>query len=336
MSAVLTENITRVVQRIAQEFKTVKAATPVIDYTPTDPGVDSPLEEGHIVLVYGSGSGSGSVGRFGADYDIWVGVVDANGKLYSPPSDVKVDLVFTGVKDLGNRILAHRFYLKFQKNINSISFPDLEQITGTYALEYFCSWNSEIKNLSFPKLKHISGSYAFSHAFYLSGGLTDVSFPSLLTVTGDFAFANAFENISSLTALHFPVLKQIGSDTHTSYTGNGGHFNHIVSSNNNCRTLSFPELTAIYCTGGSGGYNGTFAGNDKLQRIDFPKLTVIDKSPAYAGSTNVTSHQQIFYQCPALTEIHFGAANQAAIEATEGYPTLWGRGAGNATVYFDL
>ena len=24
------------------------------------------------------------------------------------------------------------------------------------------------------------------------------------------------------------------------------------------------------------------------------------------------------------------------IEATSGYPTLWGRGAGNATVYFDL
>lgn len=274
--------------------------------------------------------------RFGADYDIWVGTLDANGKLCSPQSDVKVDLVFTGVKDLESRILAHKFYLKFRGNINSVSFPDLEQITGTYALEYFCSWNTGIENILFSKLKHIPGAYAFSRAFYLSGGFTEVNFPSLLTVTGDFAFANAFENISGLTALHFPALKQIGSDTHTSYTNNGGHFNHIISSNNNCRTLSFPELTAIYCTGGSGGYNGTFAGNDKLQRIDFPKLTVIDKSPAYTGSVNITSHQQIFYQCSALTEIHFGAANQAAIEASEGYPTLWGRGAGNATVYFDL
>lgn len=29
-------------------------------------------------------------------------------------------------------------------------------------------------------------------------------------------------------------------------------------------------------------------------------------------------------------------ANQATIEATSGYPTLWGIGAGKATVYFDL
>ena len=274
--------------------------------------------------------------RFGADYDIWVGTLDANGKLCSPPSDVKVDLVFAGVKDLESRILAHKFYMKFRGNINSVSFPDLEQITGSYALEYFCSMNTGIENILFPKLKHIPGAYAFSRAFYLSGGFAEVSFPSLLTVTGDFAFANAFENISGLTALHFPVLTQIGSDTHTSYTNNGGHFSNIISSDNSCRTLSFPELTAIYCTGGSGGYNGTFAANNTLQRIDFPKLTVIDKSPAYTGSINVTSHKQIFYQCSALTEIHFGAANQAAIEATEGYATLWGRGAGNATVYFDL
>ena len=285
--------------------------------------------------IVGTMSGGGG-DRFGANYDIWVGVVDANGKLYSPPSDVKVDLVFTGVKDLGDRILANKFDLKFQSNINSVSFPDLEQITGVYALDHFCSWNSGVKNISFPKLKHIPGSYAFSKAFVLSGGLTEVSFPSLLTVTGDFAFANAFEHISNLTALHFPVLKQIGSNTHTNYTNNSGHFSSIIASSNSCRTLSFPELTAIYCTGGTSSHNGTFAANNTLQRIDFPKLSVIDKSPAYTGSVSLVAHKNIFYGCSKLTEIHFGAANQAAIEATEGYPTLWGRGAGNATVYFDL
>ena len=52
MGQTLTENISDVVERIAQEFKTVKASVPTITYTPTDPGVDSALPEGHIVLVY--------------------------------------------------------------------------------------------------------------------------------------------------------------------------------------------------------------------------------------------------------------------------------------------
>lgn len=34
------------------------------------------------------------------------------------------------------------------------------------------------------------------------------------------------------------------------------------------------------------------------------------------------------------TEIHFGAKNQAAIEACEGYDKKWG--ATNATFFFDL
>jgi len=49
-----------------------------------------------------------------------------------------------------------------------------------------------------------------------------------------------------------------------------------------------------------------------------------------------TTLGQYTFNGSALTEIHFGADNQAAIEANTYYSTLWGRGAGNATVYFDL
>lgn len=278
---------------------------------------------------------SGSVGRFGANYDFWVGTVDTSGKLTFIPTSDAVDVVFSGVKDLDTRVLQYQFYIKNNGRVKSVSFPDLEKVTGAYALYYFCSWNGGVKSISFPKLKHVSGSNAFQAAFSLSKGLTEVSFPSLLTVTGGDAFRSAFENISGLTALHFPALTQIGSDTHTSWANCGSQFHSVIGSSGKCTTLSFPELTAIYCTASSSS-DGTFVGNDKLQRIDFPKLSVIDKSPAYTGTISVGAHKTIFSGCSALTEIHFGAANQAAIEATEGYPTLWGRGAGNATVYFDL
>lgn len=62
-------------------------------------------------------------------------------------------------------------------------------------------------------------------------------------------------------------------------------------------------------------------------------LTIKDGDTDYDYS-NVTAANNIFYSCSALTEIHFAAANQSAIEASTGYSTKWGRSA--ATVYFDL
>jgi hypothetical protein len=50
-------------------------------------------------------------------------------------------------------------------------------------------------------------------------------------------------------------------------------------------------------------------------------------------TTITTSY--LFNTCNELTGIHFGVANEAAIKATTGYSTLWGRGAGAATVFFE-
>lgn len=284
-----------------------------------------------IVGAMSSGSGD----RFGANYDIWVGTLDANGKLGLATDITPVDLVFTGVKDIDTWFLAYEFYIGKRKAVKSVSFPDLEAVTGAYALHNAFYQHNTLTSVSFPKLTHLSADHVFDNAFRASNGLVDVVFPSLLTVTGASAFASAFENISTLTNLSFPALTQIGSDTHTSWANGGHQFYSVVSGSRKCTTLSFPELTAIYCTASSSG-DGTFAYNSLLQRIDFPKLSVIDKSPAYTGTISVTAHKYIFSGCNSLTELHFGVANQAAIEATEGYSTLWGRGAGNATVYFDL
>lgn len=303
--------------------------------------------------ITGTMESGGSSEKYGATVDTFLGDVDASGVLQIPTA--QTDLVFAGVTDLANFALQYKFYEN--PTISSASFPQLVQISGTNAL-YNCFRNAPIENISFPVLQSVtgesglysvcsstsasiqsvsfpalttvSGGSCFSSAFSNCGEITSASFPALEEITGSVAFSTCFASCSALTSVSFPKLKKIGSDTTTgtNYRHFDGAFRYTKVT-----SLEFPELTAIYCTGSGTSY-GTFNNNDTIQKMYFPKLAVIDKSPAYTG--NSTSQNYIFYRCNSLTEIHFGAANQAAIEAMEGYPTLWGRGAGNATVYFDL
>ena len=298
----------------------------------------------------------GESSRFGATLDTFMGDVDSNGVLQSPSAET--NLVFDGVTDIGDSSLKYFGYRN--TNINSASFTNLTQITGKHALMYAFSecnslqsiefpslvsisgknaldgmcYNSRdaLTSISFPVLKEITGNSACSEIAYTCSSLTSVTFPELETITGDTAFKNAFYSCQKLKSILFPKLKTIGSSTENSL--NYGHFLYAFD-NMPITSLEFPELTEIYCTGFSPSC-GTFYGNDQIQKMYFPKLSVIDKSPAFSSVSTSTAQNYIFYSCSSLTEIHFGAANQAAIEATSGYPTLWGRGAGNATVYFDL
>ena len=304
-----------------------------------------------VGTMSGGGGGTGANTKYGATIDTFLGDVNANGVLQAPTA--QTDLVFDGVTDLANFALQYKFYENHV--VSSVSFPQLVQMSGGSALNscfqsaslenisfpvlqsvtgyrgfYDAFYDSSIQSVSFPALITVSGSSAFDSAFSQCGEITSASFPVLEEATGDSSFNYCFYYCSALTSVSFPKLKKIGSDTATSsnylHFGNAFYGTKVTS-------LEFPELTAIYCTG-SGAYYGTFYSNGTIQKMYFPKLTVIDKSPAYTG--NSTSQNYIFSGCNSLTELHFGAANQAAIEAMEGYPTLWGRGAGNATVYFDL
>lgn len=301
------------------------------------------------VQITGTMESGGSSEKYGATVDTFLGDVNVSGVLQVPTG--QADLVFDGVTDLADFALRYRFF--YNPVIHSASFPQLVQVTGQTAL-FACFQNTSLENISFPVLQSVSGAGAFQNAFYGTsiqtisfpalttvsgsfssafsncGEITSASFPVLEEITGGTAFRSCFASCPALTNVSFPKLKKIGSDTATSQ--NYGHFDTTFRSTK-VTSLEFPELTAIYCTGASSSW-GTFYGNSTIQKMYFPKLTVIDKSPAYTG--NSTAQNYIFSGCNSLTEIHFGAANQAAIEATEGYPTLWGRGAGNATVYFDL
>lgn len=307
----------------------------------------------NIVMTRTTGGNVGTNTKYGATVDTFLGDVNVSGVLQEPAA--QTDLVFDGVTDLATNALYYRFYNNptissasfpqlvqvtgknaliacFQNtSLENISFPVLQSVTGYIAFNY-AFYNTSIKTVSFPALATVSGSGGFSSAFYECKKLTSASFPVLEEVTGGSSFESCFQLCSALTNVSFPKLKKIGSDTATSF--NYLHFGKAFA-RTKVTSLEFPELTAIYCTGHVSSW-GTFYENNTIQKMYFPKLTVIDKSPAYTGTISVDAHKNILAGCSKLTELHFGAANRAAIEASPGYSTLWGRGEGNATVYFDL
>jgi hypothetical protein len=246
---------------------------------------------------------SSSSSKYGISIDSMFGDPDANGKLLAPVVSSPDFVLPSNIIDLGNNCLYGRF--ANSSSIKTAVFQGVKNITGNNAL-YTCFSQSTIQTVSFPELENITGSSALYQMFYFC---------------------------SSVSSVTFPKLKTIGNPVVSSYMSNGQHFAYWYSTGS-LTELSFPELTSIYCTGSSSFY-GTFYNCTSIKKFYFPKLTQITYGSG-GSSTNQSACNYIFSNCSALTEIHFGSANQAAIEATTGYSTIWGRGAGNATIYFDL
>lgn len=219
-------------------------------------------------------------------------------------------------------------------NLASIDLSNLTTVAGSNNAMYRTFNNcTKLVNVTFPSLTTVTGTSSFNGIFYSCTALESVSFPSLTTIgTGSTTFNQAFYGCSKLSSIDFSDLEVIGADSSTAYNG------HFAQAFRNCTLLTsitFPELTTIYCTGANSASVGTFYYCDKIQKFYFPKLTTITYGTG-ASSTNQNACKLIFSNCSSLTEIHFGRTNQSAIQASAGYSTLWGRGAGNATVYFDL
>ena len=210
--------------------------------------------------------------------------------------------VLTTVKDYG-------FSNAFQGATfteTDISFPAVTTGNGFGN----CFNGSNITKLSFPSLVEIIGSM---EQIARSTPLSEVEFPNLTSISG--SMRSAFSG-TLLTTLSFPKLTEIIGDS---------TMQSIVSNCGNLTQLHFPVLESL------SSLEDAFAKCPLLTSLSFPKLTAIISENAFRISSSYPS-----YATNTITELHFGAANQADIEATAGYSTLWGIGAGNATVYFDL
>lgn len=215
--------------------------------------------------------------------------------------------------------------------LTNVNFSSLTSISGSSAMSTAFR-NTGLVNLDLSGVTSISGSNTMSAAFRDCTSLTSADFSSLTHVNNNQVMANIFTNCTALTSVDFSSLKTIGADT------SPANYGHFTSAFNNCSsltTLTFPELEKIYCTAGTSGAYGSFANNNYVQKMYFPKLNTITYGTG-ASASNKNACKNIFYGCSALTELHFASTNKTAIEATDGYATAWGRGAGNVTIYFDL
>lgn len=285
------------------------------------------------VTVNVSGGGGDTASKFGMTIENLIGNVDENGALHAPATPANA--VFTGVKkrysywdspDGYPEKFTDNVHISGQ-NIQSASFPDLVNANDGDLIGLFAG-NESFLSLDLSNLISVTADDFFSSLCSGSSNLISVDLSNLEYATGESCFMEAFKNCYELTTISFPKLKEIGK---TGMSGSGyGVFSNTFYGDYNLTTLEFPELTKLYSA--SLGYMpqaAAFYGNNNIKKLYFPKLTSILNSDG-ADATYV------FTNCYQLTEIHFGAANQAAIEANAGYSTLWDRGAGRATVYFDL
>lgn len=273
--------------------------------------------------VTGTGTGGGGT-KYNCTVDDFLGDTNSSGQLQLVTGNNK-DLVFPNVKSLEAYALMYKFYRN--NALKSVEFPALTTCSTSSCMNYAFSASTNLVSASFPALTTISAS-CWSYAFNGCTKLKTVDFSGLESITGTTAMQYAFGGCTALESVDFSALKVIGNSTKTST-----NYRQMYYTFNNCSkltTMEFPSLEAIYCNG-TANNQGTFAYNNKVTKLYFPKLTYIGKTSGYS---NATAGNNIFYSCSALTEIHFGAENQASIEACTGYSTKWGRS--SATIYFDL
>lgn len=277
---------------------------------------------------------------FNADYNTWVGVLDDNGKLNYETEPV--ELVFTGMKDIGDWCFAYRYYYK--KNIQaSLIFSDLEDVTGEDAMNYFF-YQSGATSVEFPKLTRVTGSNAMYNAFSYNANLTNIVLENLVEVSGEYAMVSCFSNCGKLTSISLPNLTTISSQSGclslfsscsyitsadlrrlTTISGNSGASNMFFS-NSQLKTINLNSLTSVT---GNTAMTQMFKSNYQLAKIRFPSLVEVSNK-AFSSS----SSSDMFYSCTNLRQIHFRKDAYSVITSLYRYSNKWG--ATNATIYFDL
>lgn len=271
-----------------------------------------------------------------------------SGTLNAPSTAIEPD--FSGVTDLGERALQYKFTGTQNIKDGAISFPDLTDVSGEYALSCFCRENSNITSASFPEILTISGQYAFNYAFY-AAKLTSVTFPKLATITGNNCLNYGFGSMgAALTSVSFPELTSV----------NGNSCFAFSFSSTGLSSISFPKLTTI---NGNSAFSGSFSSCSSLTSVEFPELTtIINNNSSALGSTfqsdsyltivrfpklnhlecSATTNScfyNCFSSCARLTDIYFNALTTTSfVNSVRQFMNMFNSSAmstsGNCTIHF--
>lgn len=258
-----------------------------------------------------SGGGEPST-KFGASVDNFLGNVDADGNYVLPTEPVEINLA--GVKSVGS----YSFYYKFA-NIGTLKViaDDITNV-GNYAFSgCFSVLNTSIDNsieIQFGNLETVESDSAFRSALAnrntTFGKNHSIRFLKLKKISGAQCFAQFAPDLPLVMDEVFPVLEEIA----------GTNVMLNLCKRTESSVITWSKVKKI--TGATTTYQSTFGGINAQNTIwNFPNATeftgyIWNASASFVG------------------EIHFAAANQAAIEACDGYANKWGfKG---ATIYFDL
>lgn len=280
--------------------------------------------------ITGTGSGGGgSSTKYGVSIDDIFGDVTSN-TLQVPSNNS--DLTITGF----TKVAQYAFYYKFVRNtgIKTVNFADLEQAATSYCMQYAFYYCTGLTSASFPKLTTINGSSAFGNVFYGCTALKTVDLSKVTTINTSSSMQYLFYGCTNLESVDFSALTTIGVATSGANASNNRHFYYAFNNCNKLTSITFPNLTAIYCNGNGTSY-GSFANNNKIEKLYFPKLTTMTWSTGYTNANRAQPIENMFYSCSALTEIHFALTNKTAVEGLTGYSAKWGAPA-NCSILFDL
>ena len=261
----------------------------------TDPFSAYPDKIGQI-----SGGGGAPATKFGVSIDNLLGNVNADRVLSAPTEPFILDL--SGVQAVNGNALGRVFG---QSKLQEVIADDIVEVRG-YGFSGAFQNAYSLLRASFNGLVEVSTSSAFSNSFQNATNAV-VIFGNLKRVSGVDAFYYAFYgNKAFIPDVSFPVLEEI--------TGRNAFSQGFDIPAN--KTVQFTALKKV--TGGESSSYTTFSMYTSRQIWKFPNVT------------EITGYVFRDY----VSEIHFAAANQAAIEACDGYSYKWG--ATSSTIYFDL
>lgn len=322
-SGVTILGVTGNVVELNGETVSVTPTTSSQTITPTAP--KNAITEVSVSAVTSSIDANIQAGNIKKDVTILgvTGTYEAGGGSGTPQPNTKKQVVsgylmcdgselidLTGVSHISDNALSYAYY---QTNVTpTVSFTGAISV-AQYAMQfmfYGCNFtNPNIDVSGITTVANYSCQYMFTNSNIATLDVSGVS------VIPTYAFNSICSNCTSLTSVNMSGATEIQA-------------NGCASAFNGCSNLTTADVSGVQTITGNLACSLMFAGTG-LTKISWNSLTSIG-----ANSFGTRANNMIFYNCSALTEIHFKASAQSAVEATTGYADKWG--ATNATIYFDL
>ena len=112
---------------------------------------------------------------------------------------------YSGIKDIAD----HALRGLGNKNAKDVSFPDLENVSGRFALYQSFNSSEMLETISFPKLETIDGYRSLYQGFSGCSNLQSIAFPELKTLVAVEAMYQAFSSCSQLGSVNFSKLETV-------------------------------------------------------------------------------------------------------------------------------